>query len=109
LDVASAPAFGKSSFLPQAAAVLVAGVSLSFDVSFALFIQTLAFVALNKVYVFLSRTLMLVMSEAQFVALQLYCAVFRMVFLFSPSSPCAFAPPRQSASSWPNSVSCFCQ
>ena len=50
LDVDAAPAFGKSAFLPQAAAVLVAGAALSFDVPFALFIQTLAFVALNKVY-----------------------------------------------------------
>jgi hypothetical protein len=50
LDVASAPSFGKSAFLPQAAAVFVAGAALSSDVPFALFIQTLAFVALNKVY-----------------------------------------------------------
>lgn len=50
LDVAAAPSFGKSAFLPQAAAVLVAGAALSSDVPFALFIQTLAFVALNKVY-----------------------------------------------------------
>jgi hypothetical protein len=50
LDVSSAPIFGKFAFLPQAAAVVAAGAALSFDVPFALFIQTLAFVALNKVY-----------------------------------------------------------
>lgn len=50
LDVTSAAAFGKSAFLPQAAAVVAAGVALSSDVPFALFIQTLVFVALNKVY-----------------------------------------------------------
>ena len=50
LDVAAASSFGKSAFLPQAAAVVVAGAALSSDVPFALFVQTLAFVALNKVY-----------------------------------------------------------
>ena len=50
LDVEAAPSFGKAAFLPQAAAVIAAGAGLCSDVPFALFVQTLAFVALNKVY-----------------------------------------------------------
>ena len=91
LDVSSAPQFGKSAFLPQAVAVVAAGAALSFDVPFALFIQTLSFVALNKVYVVCAHQ-PLPMRSPRPRAAQVHGAVLRVVFLFPASSARAAAP-----------------
>jgi hypothetical protein len=98
LDVAAAPSFGKSAFLPQAAAVLVAGAALSSDVPFALFIQTLAFVALNKVY---ENASLIFFSISPFhlsytlLRLQLHSAVLCLVLFVFPSSSLPLAAASQ--------------